>query len=104
MLTAEVAPRAAPILLPLRAAAVADPQMAGLRPDIDASRLRRMTSNTSRLHAAGHLRTGITAEHAGEIMWTNSSPELHELLVPRRSWPPPQYGSFIAEAMIAALL
>jgi hypothetical protein len=46
----------------------------------------------------------MTAEHAGEIMWTYSSPELYELLVLGRCWPPEQYGAFIAAAMIAALL
>ncbi len=104
MLTAEVAPRVAPILLLLRAAAVTDPQMSDLRAEIDASRLSRMTSNARNLHRAGHLRAGVTAEHAGEIMWAYSSPELYELLVLGRGWPPPQYGAFIAEAMIAALL
>lgn len=103
-LTAEVAPRVAPILLLLRAAAVTDPQMADLRTEIETSRLRRMTSNARRLHQAGHLRAGLTADHAGEIMWTYSSPELYELLVLRRGWSPRQYGAFIAEAMTAALL
>ena len=103
-LSAEVAPRVSPILLLLRAAAVTDPQIAGLRAEIDASRLSRMTRNARRLHEAGHLRAGMTAEHAGEIMWTYSSPELYELLVLSRRWPPGQYGAFIAEAMIAALL
>jgi hypothetical protein len=78
--------------------------MADLRADIDASRLRRMTRNASRLHQAGHLRAGMTADQAREIMWTYSSPELYELLVLRRRWPPDQYGAFIAEALIAALL
>lgn len=103
-LAAEVAPRVSPILLLLRAAAVTDPQMAGLRAEIDASRLHRMTSNARHLHQAGHLRAGLTAERAGEIMWAYSSPELYELLVSCRRWPPDQYGAFIAEAMIAALL
>jgi len=104
LLSAEVAPRVSPILLLLRAAAVTDPQMAALRTEIEASRLARMTINARRLRQAGHLRAGLTAEHAGEIMWTYSSPELYELLVLRRSWPPGQYGAFIADAMIAALL
>jgi hypothetical protein len=37
-------------------------------------------------------------------MWTYSSPELYELLVVNRRWPPREYGTFIADAMIAALL
>jgi hypothetical protein len=46
----------------------------------------------------------VTVKRAGEIMWTYSSPELYELLVLTRGWPLEQYGTFIAEAMIAALL
>jgi AcrR family transcriptional regulator len=103
-LSAEVAPRVSNILLLLRAAAVTDPQMAALRTEIEASRLARMTGNARSLHQAGHLRAGLTAEHAGEIMWTYSSPELYELLVLSRGWPPAQYGAFIADALIAALL
>ena len=103
-LSAEVAPRISPILLLLRAAAITDPQIAGLRAEIDAGRLSRMTRNARHLHQAGHLRDGITAEHAGEILWAYSSPELYELLVLRRHWAPGQYGAFIAEAMISALL
>jgi hypothetical protein len=38
------------------------------------------------------------------IMWAYSSPEFYELLVVSRRWPPRDYGAFIADAMIAALL
>lgn len=104
MLTVEVAPRVSPILLLVRDAAATDPQMADLRAELDASRLRRMTRNARNLAAAGHLRDDITVEQAGEVMWTYSSPELYELLVRGRDWPPERYGAFVADAMIAALL
>jgi AcrR family transcriptional regulator len=103
-LTAEVAPRISPILLLVRSAASADPEMAGLREEIDAARLSRMTSNARNLAAAGHLRDDVTVKQAGEVMWTYSSPELYEMLVLSRDWPVRRYGAFIAEAMIAALL
>jgi hypothetical protein len=93
-----------PILLLLRAAALTDPQMASLRGEIEASRLTRMIRNARTLADGGHLRAGMTTEHAGVIMWTYSSPELYELLVVSRRWPPQEYGTFIADAMIAALL
>ena len=51
-----------------------------------------------------HLRHETTVEQAGEMMWTYSSPDLYELLVIKRGWPPGRYGAFIADAMIAALL
>jgi AcrR family transcriptional regulator len=103
-LTAEVAPRIAPIMLLVRSAAAADPEMAGLLAEISTARLSRMTRNARNLAVAGHLRHDITVEQAGEVMWTYSSPELYELLVITRGWPPERYGAFLAEAMIAALL
>ena len=54
--------------------------------------------------ASGALRDDMTVEHAADIMWTYSSPELYELLVLTRGWPLDRYGEFIASAMIAALL
>ena len=60
--------------------------MAGLRAEMDAARLSRMTRNARTLGAAGHLRQDVTVEQAGEVMWTYSSPELYELLVLRRGW------------------
>jgi hypothetical protein len=103
-LTVEVAPRISPIMLLVRSAAAADPEMAGLLAEVDAARLSRMTANASNLAAAGHLSPDITIEQAGEVMWMYSSPELYELLVLKRGWPSGRYGAFIAEAMIAALL
>ena len=103
-LASEVAPRVVPILLLIRDAAIADPEMAELRADMDRQRLERMTQNARMLANAGHLRRGLTVEHAGEIMWTYSSPQLYELLVMIRGWPLPGFTAFITDAMVAALL
>ena len=103
-LASEVAPRIVPILLLIRDAAIADPEMAGLQADMDRQRLDRMTHNARKLAGGGHLRRGLTAEHAGEIMWTYSAPQLYELLVIIRGWPLPRFTAFITDAMIAALL
>jgi AcrR family transcriptional regulator len=103
-LTAEVAPRVAPVLLLIRDAATADPEMASLQAEMDAQRLDRMTHNARNLANAGDLRKDLNVKHAGEIMWTYSSPQLYELLVLIRGWRPQRYSAFIADAMIAALL
>jgi AcrR family transcriptional regulator len=103
-LTTEIAPRVAPILLLIRDVAAADPEMASLQAEMDSQRLDRMTHNAQNLANRGHLRPGITVERAGEILWTYSSPQLYELLVLFRGWPLVRYGTFIADAMIAALL
>jgi AcrR family transcriptional regulator len=102
--TAEVAPRAARILMLIHAAAATDPEIRALQEELDAARLRRMTTNARRLRARGHVRAGITLAQATDVLWTYSSPELCELLVFRRGWSPQRYARFIAEAMIAALL
>lgn len=104
MLTAEIAPRVAPILLLVRAAAASDPRVRALQKEMDSDRHRRMTENAGRLADAGHLRSGITVAQAADVLWTYSSPELYELLVGERGWAPGRYGQFVAEAMIDALL
>ena len=104
VLTTEVAPRVAPILLLVRAAAVAEPEMAQLKTELDTARLTRMTHNAKSLATRGHLKPGLTVRRAAEVLWTYSSPELYELLVRTREWPLRRYGTFIADAMIAALL
>jgi AcrR family transcriptional regulator len=104
LLTTEVAPRAAPILLLVRDAAATDPELRSLLKELDADRLRRMTDNARRLHAAGHLRKGVSVARAAEVLWTYSSPELYELLVLRQSMPIEDYGRFIVEAISAAVL
>ena len=103
-LTAEVAPRIAPILLLIRDAAAADPEMANLQTELDVRRLERMTNNARNLADAGHLRSDITVDEAGEILWTYSSPQLYELLVAFRRWPLERYSAFVADAIAAALL
>jgi AcrR family transcriptional regulator len=103
-LSAEIAPRAAPILLLIRDAAASHLEVRALLEEMDADRLRRMTENARRLRDAGHLRAGITLTRAADMLWTYSSPELYELVVLRRGWSPERYGRFIAEAMISVLL
>jgi AcrR family transcriptional regulator len=102
--TAEVAPRAAPILLLIRAAASTDAEVRSLRDEMEADRLRRMTTNARRLRAHGQVRAGISLAQTADVLWTYSSPELYELLVLRRGWTPQRFGRFIADAMTAALL
>jgi AcrR family transcriptional regulator len=104
VLTTEVAPRVAPVLLLVRDAAASDPELARLQAEMDAARLTRMTQNARTLVKGGHLRPGITLEAATDVLWTFSSPELYELLVIRRGWSVERYGRFVADSMIAALL
>jgi AcrR family transcriptional regulator len=102
--TTEVAPLAAPIGLLVRTAAATDPEMAALLEELDHARLARMEHNARQLFERGDFREGVTLEHARDVLWAYSSPELYELLVLRQGWPLERYGQFVAEGMIAALL
>lgn len=100
----EVAPLAAPVLLLIRTAAATDPEMAALLDELDRARLARMEHNARQLFERGNFRGGVTLEHARDVMWAYSSPELYGLLVLRQGWPLERFGQFVAEGMIAALL
>jgi len=104
LLATEVAPRVAPILLLMRDAAAVDAEAAGLRDEMDADRLRRMTDNARRLRATGGVRAGLTLTQTTDVLWTYTAPELYELLVLRRGWSLKRFGRFVADAMTAALL
>ena len=103
-LTAEVAPRVAPIMLLLREAADGDAAAAALREELDKNRLARMTDNARHLADGGHLRPGIRLSHASDVLWTYSSPELFDLLVRKRRWSLRRYGRFVSDAIANALL
>ncbi len=68
MLSAEVAPRTAPILLLIRTAAATDPDMAALLQEADDARLARMEHNARRLHDRGELREDVSLEQARDIL------------------------------------
>ena len=103
-LTAEVAPRISPLLLLLRTAAQTDPEAASLYDELDRARLARMADNARHLAKAGHLRDGVTAQDARDVLWLCSSPELYELLIVRRRWSLAKYSRFVTDTMVNALL
>jgi AcrR family transcriptional regulator len=100
-LSAEVAPRVAPILLLVRIAAAHDPDLATLARELDDSRRTRMGDNAHRLAQAGHLPPDVSVAQATDILWTYSSPELYELLVKRSGWNLQQYAAFITAGLTA---
>jgi AcrR family transcriptional regulator len=102
MLTTEVMPMVAPILLLIRAAATTDPDMAALLADTDAQRRTRMRHNARAIKA--QLRAGLSLSTAADILWTYSSPDLYDLLVLRGGWSLQRYRRFLTDSMIGALL
>ena len=103
-LASEVAPRAGPLMLLLRAAGDTDPELATLRQELDDLRLTRMTANARRLHQRGLLRPGMSVDEAAEICWLYSSAEVYGRLVLDRGWSLERYARFVGDALAAALL
>lgn len=101
---AEVAPRHVPFQLVILDAAANDPEAANLWQQLQAERLRGMTMFANALATEGHLRAGVTAEDARDVLWTYNSAEVYRLLVIERRWSPQRYGTWIADALTAALL
>ncbi|MEO6629546.1 MAG: helix-turn-helix domain-containing protein [Aquihabitans sp.] len=102
-LTAEVSPRTSPLLLLLRAAAATDGDAAALYSEFDGTRLLRMAENARYLAEGGHLRAGVTAEEARDVLWLCTSPELYELLVVQRGWSTAGFGTFVSGVIAGAL-
>ena len=103
-LVSEVSPRIAPLLLLLRDVAQIDPEASRLYDELDQARLARMSDNARFLAEAGHLREGVTARDARDVLWLASSPELYDMLIRRRRWTVAKYSRFVTETMASALL
>ena len=103
-LATEVAPRVAPLQLLARTAAASDSRMREEYDGMDAARLTRMRDNAAALAALGGLRTGITVDEAGDILFTIASPEMYELLVVRQGWSVERYGCYVRDTITHALL
>lgn len=100
----EVAPRVAPVMLLIRAAAETDPEAATLWQHINDERLAGMGRDAQQLADEGHLRDDVTVDEARDVFWTCTSPGLFELLVINRGWTPKRYGQWVGDTFIATLL
>jgi AcrR family transcriptional regulator len=101
---AEVAPRAFPVQFIVREAAATDTGAAEVWETLQTERLVGMTAFATDLDAGGHLRAGISIEHARDVLWVHNSVELWDLLVNQRDWSTERYGEWIGQQLIAALL
>ena len=101
---AAVAPRHVPVQLVILEAAASDPEAGKVWQQLQDERLRGMGLFARSLDAAGHLRPGVSAAEARDVLWAYNSAELFRLLVIERGWSPRRYGRWVADALTAALL
>jgi AcrR family transcriptional regulator len=101
-LVAEVTPRVAPVMLMIRAAASADAEAAQLSAELRAERETRMEHNARAI--AGHLRPGLSVEHARDVMLAYTEPQLFQVLVVEQGWSLDECADFQRRGLEAALL
>lgn len=103
--TTEVAPLVMPVMLLIRdAAGGGDADMISLLSDVEATRYQRMLHNAGTLVDRQLLAPQLSTVHAADVMWTYTAPDLYENLVLKRRWAMADYGRFIGNALVAALL
>ena len=103
-LSMEVAPRASPVMLLVRASAAADPQMRDLWDRMARQRLDRMAHNAGRLLATGQVRAGLSLDGVRDVLYADTSPELYESSCSNAAWSLEAYGEFVHRGLRGQLL
>lgn len=93
-----------PLAVLIRDAATTDADLAHVWEQLNHDRLARMAVHATRLHDEGDLRPERSVEEARDVLWVYSSPELYDLLVLRQGWDREQFGQWVGDAYVAALL
>ena len=99
---AAVSTRVRPVYEILRTASAVEPEMAVIRAEMDAYRLRNMRQVAQWVAERGPLRVDV--ERAGEIIWALASPDLSRMLCDDRGWTEDEYGDWLADTLVSALL
>lgn len=89
----------------LRSAAAVDPAAAALRADVQLRQRRTaMRTITSWVAERGPLRDGTSQEEAAAVVWTLTSPEVHQMLRDTWGWSSEGYQRWLRETLTASLL
>jgi AcrR family transcriptional regulator len=89
----------------LRSAAAVDPDARALRDDLQRRQRRAaMTQVVTWIAANGELRDGMPISQATDIVWTLTSPEVHQLLREQCGWPSEQYAEWLRATLESSLL
>jgi AcrR family transcriptional regulator len=101
--TREILERVAPIVEMLRAAASADPAIAGQWDDDADPRFAVHLEAARSLVAKPGVRAGLTAEHAADLLFGLLSPELYQVFVRDRGWSPERWESWAADTLVSQI-
>jgi AcrR family transcriptional regulator len=96
--------RLAPVLKIVRDAAGADPEMAVLWQTSQQQRIADYQAFVQMLASKQALRSGLTVEHATDIIFTLVSPEVYLSFTVQRGWTPGQWEHWITHTLVATIL
>ena len=99
---AELSTRVRPVYEILRTASAVEPDMAVVRAEMDAYRLRNMGQVAEWMAARGPLRVDVA--RAGEIIWTLASPDVSRMLCDDRGWTQGEFAEWLEDTLISVLL
>jgi AcrR family transcriptional regulator len=89
----------------LRSAAMVDADARTLRDDLQLRQRRAaMAQVVSWISANGDLRNAMTVEEATDLVWTLTSPEVHQLLRQSCGWTAQQYQTWLNDSLASALI
>lgn len=94
--------RAAPLLLALAAAAPTDSRLAQVWERVQDQRLGGAAAVVA--DVAGKAPLVVTTDHARDVVWTSTSPEVYRMLVLDRGWPDGRYAEHLATTWRRTLL
>ena len=94
----EIQDQLAPLVIHLRDAARAEPQLAQLWQEISNRRATNMRLFVAELDRAGGLRADLSIDEAADIVWATNSPEFYWLLVHERGWSPERFEEWLADS------
>lgn len=103
-IAAQVNARTASIYRILMSAASSDPDAAALLYELARERERGQGLVARSLASAGALRPSLREEDAADIIHALMSPEVYQLLVSDRGWPPARYEQWLSGILVDQLL
>lgn len=95
---------AAPVSEIMEDAARTEPEIQKILRRLNTQRLEHMTTFVQQISANGPLRPHTDQSSARDIVWALTSPAVFLLLTRDRGWSKEKYGSWLADALIYALL
>jgi AcrR family transcriptional regulator len=101
---AQIMHRAAPVFEMMRTAAKTEPEIEQRLERLLQERLENLTGFVRHLSSNGPLRPGLDVPTAGEIVWTQTSPEVFVLLTRDRGLSTEKYAAWLEETLKRLLL